>query len=96
LNTRATTKYPAIAPLLGMLLLFSGCAVGRGASSFPLLGAFFPGWMFCAGIGILAGIGARTVFVGTGWSTVLPFQLFVCAAIGTIAGLLVWLLWFGR
>ncbi len=74
------------------VLMLSGC----GAPSFTLFGAFFPGWMFCAAIGILAAIGARAVFVGTGWSAILPFQLFVCASIGMIFGLLAWLLWFGR
>jgi len=73
-------------------LLLSGC----GAPSYTLFGAFFPAWMFCGGIGLLVAIGARAVFVSTGWNTVLPFQLFVCAAIGVIFGLLAWLLWFGR
>ena len=82
--------------MLAAPLLLSGCAAGQGASSFPLFGAFFPAWMFCATLGILAAIGVRAVFVSTGWSSILPFQLFVCTSIGTIAGLLVWLLWFGR
>lgn len=77
-----------------MALFLSGCDVGRGAPSFTLFGAFFPAWMFCAAIGILAAIGARAVFVGTEWSSILPFQLFVCASIGMIFGLLTWLFWF--
>jgi hypothetical protein len=89
-------RYPAITSTLATALLLSGCDVGRGAPSFTLFGAFFPGWMFCAAFGILAAIGARIVLVSTGWSAVLPFQLFVCTSIGMIFGLLVWLLWFGR
>jgi hypothetical protein len=75
-----------------LTLMLSGC----GAPSYTLFGAFFPGWMFCGAIGILAAIGARAVFVSTGLSTILPFQLFVCASIGVIFGTLAWLLWFGR
>ena len=78
------------------MLLLTGCGVGRGAPSFVLFGAFFPAWMFCAAIGVMAAIGARGIFVATGWSNVLPFQLFVCTSIGLICGVLVWLLWFGR
>jgi hypothetical protein len=74
-----------------LALILSSC----GAPSYTLFGAFFPAWMLCAAIGIAAAIGARAVFVGTGWSAILPFQLFVCTSIGVILGLLVWLLWFG-
>jgi hypothetical protein len=51
--------------------------------------------MFCSALGILAAIGARGIFVATGWSAILPFQLFVCSSIGLMAGLLAWLFWFG-
>ena len=51
--------------------------------------------MFCALLGLLAAIGVRTAFVATGWSEILPYQLFVCASAGLIFGLLVWMLWFG-
>jgi YtcA family len=83
--------------LLASLALgtLGGCAA-RGAPSFALFGAFFPAWMFCAAIGILASIGARILFVLSGLAGVLPFQLFVCTAIGVCAGLLVWMLWFGQ
>lgn len=81
--------------LVAVLLLLSGCGVGWGAPSFVLFGAFFPAWMFCGAIGIIAAIGARAIFAGTGWSTVLPFQLVVCTSIGLICGVLAWLLWFG-
>jgi hypothetical protein len=60
-----------------------------------LFGAFFPGWMFCATLGILAAIGARALFVASGLAYVLPFQLFVCTSIGVCFALLAGLLWFG-
>jgi hypothetical protein len=73
----------------------TGCS-GAGAPSFDLFGAFFPAWMICALIGIVGAIAARAAFVGSGLSNVIPFQLFVCTAIGVIAAVLTWLLWFGR
>jgi hypothetical protein len=78
-------------PLISFTL--SGCAQ-RGAPSFALFGAYFPAWMLCAFLGIFASIGARAVFVATGLSTALPFQLFVCMAIGVCFALLVWFFWF--
>lgn len=67
-----------------------------GAPSFSLFGAFFPAWMFCALIGIIGAILARAAMVSSGLAKFLPFQLFVCAAIGLILALLVWLIWFGQ
>jgi hypothetical protein len=81
-----------LAPTL--LLILGGCSRG-GAPSLVLFGAFFPDWMFCALLGIVAAIIARVAFVATGLSVVLPYQLFVCTSIGFIFALLAWLIWFG-
>jgi hypothetical protein len=72
----------------------AGCST-HGAPSFTLFGAFLPGWMFCAAMGILAAIAARMLFVTAGLGDILPYQLFVCSSIGLITGLLAWLVWFG-
>ena len=61
-----------------------------------LFGAFFPAWMVCAVIGILGAVAARAIMVSSGLARVVPFQLFVCASIGLIVALLLWLLWFGQ
>jgi len=71
----------------------SGCAA-QGAPSYALFGAYFPAWMFCAAIGLVAAIGARAFFEATGLAYVLPFQLFVCASIGVCAGLAGGFFWF--
>ena len=76
------------------LSTLNGCAT-RGAPSFALFGAFFPAWIICAIIGIVAAIAARAVLVATGLSDVLPFQLLVCTAIGTCVALLSWWIAFG-
>jgi YtcA family len=65
------------------------------APDFYVFGAFFPAWMLCGLIAIFAGIFFRIIFVASGLSNVLPFQLFVCTSIGVIAGTLAWSYWFG-
>ena len=78
-----------------MTASLAGCA-SHGAPTYPIVGAFFPGWMFCAVIGIVGAIATRSLFVATGLNRVLPFQLFVCSAFGVIVAALAWLLWFGQ
>ena len=80
-----------LAPLIGMPL--GGCDT-RGAPSYVLFGAYFPAWMFLALLAIIAAIVARALFLATGLARVLPFQLFVCAAVGVSAALLAWSRWF--
>jgi hypothetical protein len=80
-----------LAPILSLTL--GGCS--SGAPSFVLFGAFFPDWMFCALLGIAVAVLARVVFVATGLSNILPYQLFVCLSVGLIFAFLAWLLWFG-
>jgi hypothetical protein len=79
------------APLIATSL--SGCDV-RGAPSYVVFGAYFPAWMFLALLAIVAAIVTRAIFVATGLARVLPFQLFVCAAVGVSAALLAWSRWF--
>ena len=67
----------------------------QGAPYFSVFGAFFPAWMFCALVGILAAIGVRLVFVASGLASLLPFQLLVCSSLGLCAGLCVWSRCFG-
>lgn len=90
---RYFVKAAVLTPLLSSAL--SGCGV-RGAPSFVIAGSYFPGWMFCALIGIVSTIAVRVGFVASGLAGILPLQLFVCSAIGLCCGLLAWLLWFGQ
>jgi hypothetical protein len=86
---RQVTKKCAVVPLLGL----SGCAA-QGAPSFILFGAYFPGWMLCALVGLVAATGVRVTMVATRLSDLIPYQLFVCASAGLIIAAGVWLLWF--
>jgi YtcA family len=74
--------------------LVSGCSAA-GAPSFDLFGAFFPAWLFCGVLGVVGAGAARGVFVASGLSERLPYQLFVCTAIGVLAACLAWLIGFG-
>jgi len=76
-------------------LVLTSCSAA-GAPSFTLFGAFFPGWMFCGLTGVAGAIAARTVFTGSGLSSLLPYQLFLCTAIGVIVAIIAWFIWFGR
>lgn len=67
----------------------------HGAPYFSIFGAFFPAWMFCALLGILAAIGVRFVFVASGLASLLPFQLLVCSSLGLCAALCLWSRCFG-
>jgi hypothetical protein len=91
---RSPTEQAKVLLAPTLLLILGGCS-RSGAPSLVLFGAFFPDWMFCALLGIVVAIVARGVFVATGLSSVLPYQLFVCVSIGLIFAILAWLLWFG-
>ena len=93
MNWRQLLNLTVLIPSLSSAL--SGCALS-GAPSFVIAGSYFPGWMFCALIGIISAVAVRIGFVALGLANVLPFQLFVCSAIGLCCGLLAWLLWFGQ
>ena len=69
-----------------------GCS---GAPSVAFFGSYFPAWLACALIGLIAAIAARIVMGVTGLSDVLPFQLLVCLSLGCIAALMVAFLWLG-
>ncbi|MDG6094747.1 hypothetical protein LOC54_06435 [Acetobacter sp. AN02] len=82
-----------LTPLVAGMLL-SGCGTDP-APSYPIIGAYFPSWMLCAIVGILAAIIFRVIFVITGLDGLLSFRFFTYVALGTIAGLLLWSAAFG-
>ena len=91
-GSRSTPVAPLVV-LLAAALPLSGCAV-QGAPSYTLFGAYFPAWMFCAGIGLLAAIVARALIEASGLAYVLPYQLFLCASIGVTVGVAAGFFWF--
>jgi hypothetical protein len=85
--TLRTRWLPAIAVVSRSL---QGCTQ-HGAPSYEIFGAYFPLWLLCAVIGLVGALIAHRIFVSTGWARIVPFQLFVCVAIGLMAAVLFWL-----
>ena|SRR5262249_39605180 len=61
-----------------------------------LLGSYFPAWMLCAALGIVAAIIIRQVLAVTGISDYVVAPLLTYAGLAVSATLLAWLLWFGH
>jgi YtcA family len=94
MNTNITSSRLAGSVIFLLSYSLGGCSMGS-APSFDLFGAFFPAWLLCGTVGIAGAVAARAIFVSSGLSNTLPYQLAVCAAIGLIMALLVWLIGFG-
>jgi YtcA family len=83
----------AVLPLIVSCML-TGCSLAA-APSFELFGAYFPAWMLCALIGIVAAAITRLALTTPALSEVIPFQFAVCTAAGVIVALLTWVVLFG-
>jgi hypothetical protein len=70
--------------------LVAGC---DGAPSRNILGSYFPSWMVCALLGIVAALVARAVLKRTGLLQELPAPLVVLLAFGCVVNFAVWLIW---
>ncbi|WP_051916911.1 MULTISPECIES: YtcA family lipoprotein [unclassified Serratia (in: enterobacteria)] len=78
-----------------LVSVLSGCTVGE-APSFSLIGSYFPAWMACAFIGIIAAIMARVLFIRVGIDEALPWRLFVYVCLALAVAFLCSLLLFTR
>jgi hypothetical protein len=87
-----TQHLPAISAIC---LFLQGCTL-HGAPSYEIFGAYFPLWLLSALIGFIGALIAHRIFVSTGLAQVVPFQLFVCMAIGVMVAVLFWLLGTGH
>lgn len=70
------TRYGALALILASTFGLIGCR-DFGAPAFSLFGSYFPSWLACAGIGVIAAIVARVLLILVGIDEVLPWRLFV-------------------
>jgi hypothetical protein len=78
---------------VAIALAVSGC--GR-APTMDLLGSYFPAWMLCAAIGVLATIVVRRILAMTGIDEYVVAPLPTYAGLALSATFLAWLLWFGH
>jgi len=88
--TPVLTSHARLLLLLAQTALLSGCS---GAPSLAIAGAYFPAWLACAVVGVIPTVIARGLMASTHLTTVIPFQLAVCTAIGVLVALAVWLSW---
>jgi YtcA family len=81
-------RLAALATLAGL----AGCRAG--APSLSLVGAYFPAWILCSLIGLAVGLAARAGLSATRIAEVAAYPLVVCIALGAIAGLMAWLVFY--
>ncbi|WP_269933387.1 YtcA family lipoprotein [Aminobacter sp. HY435] len=81
----------------GALLAISAtpAAAFAVAPSVPIFGSYFPVWIICAVLGVIAAVIGRQLFIFLGLDEFLPLRLLVylCLAIGS--ALAIWFFWFG-
>lgn len=81
----------------GLLLAQAICSTGcGGAPSVTIAGAYFPAWLLCAIIAVVAAVFIRVLMVATGLANYIPYQLAVCCSAGAIVALILWHLWVVR
>ena len=61
-----------------------------------LFGSYFPAWMLCAAVGIVAAVIIRQILAVAGISEYVIAPLLTYAGLAVSATLLAWLLWFGH
>ena len=66
------------------------------APTMDLFGSYFPAWMLCAAIGIVAALIIRQILAVAGINDYVVAPLLTNASLAVSATLLAWLLWFGH
>ena len=79
--------------LFGQATCLTGCG---GAPSVTLAGAYFPAWLLCAIVAVVAAVFIRVLMVATGLARLIPYQLAVCCSAGAIVALILWHVWVVR
>ena len=71
-------------------------AACSSAPTMDLFGSYFPAWMLCAAVGILAAIIIRQTLALAGITDYIVAPLLTYAGLAVSATLLTWLFWFGH
>jgi hypothetical protein len=85
-------------PLRGLRHVVAAAAVS-GCSHSPtldLLGSYFPAWMLCAAVGVVAAIILRQLLAVAGIGDYVVAPLLTYAAFAVSATFFAWLMWFGH
>src|ERR1700752_2101065 len=78
---------------VAMALPVAAC---NSAPTMDLFGSYFPAWMLCAAVGIVAAIIIRQILAVAGINDYVVAPLLTYAGLAVSATLLAWLLWFGH
>lgn len=73
--------------------MVSGCS---HAPTMDLLGSYFPAWMLCTALGVVAAVIIRQVLVVAGIAVYVVAPLLTYAGLAVFVTLLLWLFWFGH
>jgi hypothetical protein len=84
---------PLVLWRVAIALAVSGCSY---SPTMDLLGSYFPAWMLCAVIGIVASVIIRQILAVAGINDYVVAPLLTYAALAVSATLIAWLLWFGH
>lgn len=79
---------------LALLNGLGGCGLIEGAQSYPVAGAYFPGWLVCLTIGVLSATFYRVLFLHFKIDAILRFRLLTYLSLGAVTGLLFWVIFF--
>lgn len=85
-----TSRQMPLLALSGLAPFILGC---NGAPTLTIAGAYFPAWLICGLVAVLAAVVVWVVMIATGLSNRIPFQLAVCISLGVIAALILWRTW---
>ena len=78
---------------IAMVLPVASCS---HAPTMDLFGSYFPAWMLCAAVGIVAAVIIRQILAMAGINEYVVAPLLTYAALAVSATLLAWLVWFGH
>ena len=78
---------------VAVALAISGCSY---SPTQDLFGSYFPAWMLCAVLGIIAAVIIREIIGVTGINDYVVAPLLTYAGLAISATLLAWLFWFGH
>lgn len=88
-KSRVVTRLKGISSL-GSALLLTGCSL---SPSIPVIGAYYPDWLFCILAGVILTLITRRVLVSKTAST-LAFPAVIYTALFVLYSMLFWLVFF--
>ena len=89
-------RYRGVLRALTRIAIALPVAACNHAPTMDLFGSFFPAWMLCAVLGVVAAVIIRQILAVAGINDYVVAPLLTYAGLAISATLLVWLFWFGH